>query len=123
MSIISMKEVDSSVVATQTSAWTCWTLWRGAEDGRRLNRAERGGVDSPLRVSSDEKTRPNAAHSTLCEPTTCRHSIYNSETPKKRKTALVGTLTLLSRPRVVFHQGSSINKCKTVHGLKCIIVI
>ena len=74
MSIISMNEVDSSVVATQTSAWTCWTPWRGAEDGPRLNRAERGGVDSPLRVSSDEKTRPNAAHSTC----------HNSETPKKR---------------------------------------
>ena len=77
MSIISMNEVDSSVVATQTSAWTCWTPWRGAEDGPRLDRAERGGVDSPLRVSSDEKTRPNAAHST------CQHTVQFRDTQEK----------------------------------------
>ena len=65
--MISIKEVDSSVVAIHTSAWTCWTPWRGAEDGRRLNRAVRGGVERPLRVSSDEKTRPTAAHSTYTQ--------------------------------------------------------
>lgn len=43
MSTISIKEAESTVVATHTSAWSCCTPWF-AGDARRLNR-ERGGVE------------------------------------------------------------------------------